>query len=145
MLNSLKLWITALLVFPALDYIWVFCINNHFYFENLDHMDMRSNQFHQLCPLLIPASVVYVLLASALIYFVLPKVEVSGSLLKSFLWGAFLGLIIYGVCDLTNYSLLRRWSLSLTLVDLCWGTFLSGVVSTLLKFVRDFKPKKSKA
>ena len=44
------------------------------------------------------------------------------------LWmGAVLGLVAYGTYDITNLSTLRNWSLTVTLLDLAWGTALSAV------------------
>ena len=38
---------------------------------------------------------------------------------------ALVGLVAYGVYDLTNLSTLRHWPLKLALVDTAWGTFAS--------------------
>lgn len=43
--------------------------------------------------------------------------------------GAFLGLIMYGLYDLTNYATLTRYPLHYTLSDMAWGTFLCGAVA----------------
>ena len=43
-----------------------------------------------------------------------------------------MGLVIYGVYDLTNYAVLRGWTLKVTLLDIGWGTFACGVLSLLL-------------
>ena len=37
------------------------------------------------------------------------------------MWGAGLGLVVYGVYDLTNLATLRGWSPALAIVDILWG------------------------
>ena len=43
--------------------------------------------------------------------------------------GALIGLLAYGAYDFTNQATLRGWPWSLTLIDLAWGTIVSGVSS----------------
>jgi uncharacterized membrane protein len=45
-------------------------------------------------------------------------------------FGALYGLVVYGTYDLTNYSLVKDWPLTITLVDMAWGTFACATVST---------------
>lgn len=40
--------------------------------------------------------------------------------------GALLGLVAYGTYDFTNLSTLRNWRLSLSLIDVAWGTVLTA-------------------
>ena len=39
------------------------------------------------------------------------------------------GLVGYGVYDLTNQATLKTWPLALTLVDMAWGAFLTGLAA----------------
>lgn len=43
--------------------------------------------------------------------------------------GAGVGLLMYGLYDLTNYATLTRYPLHFTLSDMAWGTFLCAVTS----------------
>lgn len=48
----------------------------------------------------------------------------------SALWrGLVLGLVAYGTYDLTNHATLRHWSNAVTIVDMGWGTFLTGTAT----------------
>lgn len=40
---------------------------------------------------------------------------------------ALLGLVAYGTYDLTNWATLQGWPAQLALVDLVWGTLVSGL------------------
>jgi uncharacterized membrane protein len=46
---------------------------------------------------------------------------------KTALTGAILGAFAYATYDLTNQATLKVWATRITLIDLCWGTFLTCV------------------
>jgi uncharacterized membrane protein len=74
-----------------------------------------------LAPIWPAAALVYVLLALGVVAFVLPRA--AGLVSAGAMWGALLGLVIYGLYNLTNYSTLARWPLAMTIVDIAWGAF----------------------
>jgi len=45
--------------------------------------------------------------------------------------GAVFGLTAYATYDLTALSVIRDWPLSLSLIDMVWGTVLTGVASSV--------------
>ena len=46
-------------------------------------------------------------------------------------WGALFGLVAYATYDLTNQATLKVWSTQLTLMDMAWGAFVTGVASSV--------------
>ena len=64
--------------------------------------------------------------------FVIPSSQTS---LQALIYGALLGLITYGIYDLTNFSIIKEYSLKITIIDIIWGTFLLGIVSFLTKII----------
>jgi uncharacterized membrane protein len=46
---------------------------------------------------------------------------------STFLAGAMFGFFIYASYDLTNLALLKDWPLDMSIIDMTWGTVLSGV------------------
>ncbi len=52
--------------------------------------------------------------------------------------GALLGLVAYGTYDFTNLSTLRNWPVGLSLIDVAWGTVLTGVTATAGYFVANW-------
>jgi uncharacterized membrane protein len=44
---------------------------------------------------------------------------------------ALLGAFAYATYDLTNNATLRDWPLAVTIIDILWGAFLSGVVGAV--------------
>ena len=51
----------------------------------------------------------------------------AASLGKTALTGAILGAFAYATYDLTNQATLKVWATRITLIDLCWGTFLTCI------------------
>ena len=48
---------------------------------------------------------------------------------KYLLSGGFLGVLAYGTYGLTNYIFFKGYPLTITLLDITWGTLLGGAVS----------------
>lgn len=72
----------------------------------------------------------YVIYISGILFFaVYPSLKESG--LRAFLLGAALGFFAYGTYDLTNLATLKGWSISVTWVDIIWGTCLTGFCAWL--------------
>jgi uncharacterized membrane protein len=76
------------------------------------------------------AAIIFYLLfvVGILVLAVLPGLD-ANSLKTTLLRGALLGLIAYATYDLTNLATLKDWPLTVTVVDLIWGTVLSTAVS----------------
>ena len=66
----------------------------------------------------------YIILTLGLYYFIIKD---KRSLMDAF----FLGFLIYGVYDLTNYATLKKWTLKFSLKDTFWG----GSVFALSTFI----------
>ena len=79
-----------------------------------------------------PAVLFYVIYITGLSFFVLePAITENAGVYQSFIAGALFGLVTYATYDLTNHATLERWPLSVTVVDLVWGSILTGGVSVL--------------
>lgn len=83
---------------------------------------------------LIPAIIFYLLYIGGILWFaILPSID-NGGWQNAALNGALLGLLAYGTYDLTNQATLKTWPTFITLMDICWGSFLtstSAIVGTL--------------
>jgi len=77
-----------------------------------------------------PAILFYLLYIAGLVYFCVQPAQSAGWT-RALSAGIALGLVAYGTYDLTCQSVMRLWSWKITLVDLAWGAFASGVASTL--------------
>ncbi len=126
-MTTVKLFILSIVVCAFLDAIWLGYVMTNRYKEWFGTL-ARLNPDGSLNINFIAAILVYVLLAAGMVFFVLPR-TVGLSSLSVFLFGALMGLIVYGVYDLTNAATLTRWPLSLILADMAWGTFATGMTA----------------
>lgn len=73
------------------------------------------------------AAVFYLLYVVGIVVFAVLPAVTSGSWLHALGAGALLGLVAYGTYDFTNLSTLRNWPITLSLIDVVWGTILTAV------------------
>jgi uncharacterized membrane protein len=67
----------------------------------------------------------YLLLILGLYYFIiLPK----KSVMDAFLFG----IVIYGVYETTNYTLLKKWKPEIVVIDTLWGGVLLAIVTSII-------------
>jgi uncharacterized membrane protein len=115
-------YIAALLVFLALDAIWLGFIARDFFVEQMGPL-LRDD------PNFVVAALFYLVFVAGILYFaVIPGLR-EGSLMVAVLNGAFLGLLAYGTYDITNLAVLKGYPPLLAAVDMAWGTFLSGLTA----------------
>lgn len=112
----------AALVFLVLDAIWLTTTADRLYRPAIGAL-MREHYA------LLPALVFYAIyVAGMLVFAVVPGFK-AGSWQVALGYGAMLGLLAYATYDLTNQATLRDWPWTITLADLCWGTFATAVAS----------------
>ncbi len=133
--QMIKLFFVSFVTIIIFDYVWLGLVAKKFYIDNLTAIGrIHSGQFQ---PVLWAAGVVYLFLAVTILFFVLPRLESSASLLTTFFTGAFIGVLVYGVYDMTNYSTLKDFPLHLAFADMAWGGVVCGLATLATKFVRD--------
>jgi uncharacterized membrane protein len=115
-------FLAALVAMLAIDGVWLATMSQRFYKANIGHLMAAS-------PNLPAAGVFYLIYISALVVLVVqPALKGGFSFGQIFIMGAMLGLGAYATYDLTNQATLKDWPVILTVVDLAWGTVLTGVV-----------------
>ena len=109
-------------VFLALDAVWLSTMAQRLYQPAIGHL-MREGFAWE------PALAFYLLYVLGLVVFaVLPGCASARARVAA--WrGALFGLIAYATYDLTNQATLRDWPWAVTVIDLCWGTLVSGVAA----------------
>lgn len=126
----LKVYAISLVGLVFIDFIWIKVIMGSFYDRSLGPLARRVGE--SLSVRIVPSVLVWMLITLGILLFVLPKIESKGLLIEGFLWGALFGLVLYGVYDLTNYAFLDRWSLTMTVLDIIWGTILCGIMALFM-------------
>ncbi|MBK8201677.1 MAG: DUF2177 family protein [Bdellovibrionales bacterium] len=128
-LVKLRQFFVALVLFAVFDFFWLGFVMKDFNMRQLAEIGRIENGIFQMY---YPAALAtYLLMALAVPLYVLPKLTRQDSLLKVFSSGAILGLIIYGVFDMTNLSILKDYPLAFVAPDIAWGAFIFGLVSVL--------------
>jgi len=119
-----KLYAVALPTFLVMDLIWLGVVARSFYQSQMGHL-MRA-QVNWV------AAIAFYLLfvAGIVVLAVWPAVE-RQSFAQALALGALLGLVTYAAYDLTNLATLEGFPLTVTLVDLAWGTVLCATVSAV--------------
>lgn len=121
-MNFIKLYLISIVVFFLIDMVWLGFIAKNLYAAQLGHLMSPKVNW-------IAAFIFYAMFIAGLVFFVVEPAVAKGSLQYAVLAGAFFGLICYATYDLTNLATLKDWPVSVTLIDLAWGTFLNASVS----------------
>lgn len=87
--------------------------------------DMLADGFR-----LAPAAAFYFLYVAGIVFLAVMPGLAAGKWTVALSRGLVLGLIAYGTYDLTNQATLRQWSGTVSIVDMCWGTILTGAAAT---------------
>ena len=126
-MNAKQLLITGpatAVIFLGLDAIWLTTMADRLYRPALGRLML--DRFEP-----VPAVLFYlVYLVGMLAFAVVPGLE-SRRWTTAFGFGALLGLVAYATYDLTNQATLRDWPWRVTIADLCWGTFVTGVAAAV--------------
>lgn len=131
MLKIFFIFISALGLFLVIDALWIGFFGSRWYNQHIPHL--MSGKVSVL-----PAVLFYLLYIAGMMYFVmLPALNGTEPLTHVLLRGALLGLFAYGTYDLTNHVFMKDWPWFITITDILWGAFVTGVVSMLIvKFFR---------
>ncbi len=136
MVQDIKLFFSLLAIGLAVDFVWIAVVANKFYLKQLEGVArLGSNGGFDV--IIWAAVAVYVLITLGITYFVLPKISPESSILVSIGWGFLFGVIVYGVYDFTNYATLASWTPIMCAVDILWGGFLCGLLTSIGKYLRD--------
>lgn len=122
------LYILTFLVFLAIDFIWLNFIAKNLYAQKIGHLLAEH-------PNLVPALIFYIIFVVGIIVFALVPGYESKSLLKVVLLGALFGCLTYSTYDLTNLATLKDWPLSVTIIDIIWGTGVSTVTAVASYYI----------
>ena len=118
-----KAYCLTLLVFLAVDFLWLGLIAKGLYQRYVGHL--FSEQVNWAAAFLF-----YLLFVLGLMVFVIYPAIKANAMMQALWKGMLFGLVAYATFDLTNLALLRGWPATITVVDILWGIVLSGIVST---------------
>ena len=116
-------YIATVIVFLAVDYVWLTQVSTRFYVDRIGHLMMEK-------PNIAAAGVFYLFYVAGIVIFAVAPALKADSLSTAILLGGLFGFFTYGTYDVTNYATLRDWPVSVVVVDIVWGTLLSAVSAT---------------
>lgn len=127
-MQFLKHYLIALVVFTLIDLVWLLFISKKLYQEKIGHL--MADKVN-----LPAAAIFYLLFIAALVFFVINPATAKQSILYALGAGAFFGLVTYATYDLTNLATLKGWPVSLTVIDLLWGSFVTSTTCAITTWI----------
>jgi len=119
------LYLLTAAVFFAVDLIWLAAVADAFYQRHLGHLLADRVDW-------IAAVLFYAVYIAGIVVFVLaPALRERARVRKVAVMGGLLGLLCYATFDLTNLALIRGWPAIVAVVDIAWGTVLTGTVAAV--------------
>jgi uncharacterized membrane protein len=109
--------------FALIDSVWLRNMYDRLYKPEIGEM-LYNGGFR-----LWPAVAFYFLYILGMMIFAVGPALANGKWQTALLWGALLGFFCYMTYDLTNHATLKVWSTKVTVLDMIWGTVLTGSAS----------------
>jgi len=122
MLKYLIAYAATAVIFFACDFVWLSTMGG-FYRERAAGLFLDK-------PNLAIAGLFYLVYVAGVVFLAVSPALASGNWTTALLAGLVLGLVAYGTYDLTNLSTLKNWPVSVSFIDLAWGTVLTGTAAT---------------
>ena len=113
------------IAFALIDSVWLRNAYTKLYLPEIGEMLMKGG-FR-----LGPAIAFYLLYILGMMIFAVGPAMAAGRWQVALLQGAMFGFFCYMTYDLTNMATLKQWSLKVTILDMIWGTLLTGSASAV--------------
>jgi uncharacterized membrane protein len=123
-LQYVYVYLATVPIFFAVDMLWLGLIAKNIYREYLGYLLRDPINWSA-------ALIFYFIFIVGLLYFAIIPALKEGSLMHAALYGALFGFFTYATYDLTNLATVKDWPLTISLIDMVWGTVLSAVVASL--------------
>lgn len=124
MRKALIAFATLAIAFLLIDTIWLGLVAASFYKATIGHLLAEKPDF-------VAAGFFYLIYLAGTVHFVVLPAARDGGAPKALVQGALFGFVAYATYDLTNMATMRDWPLSVTLADLAWGAFITGLTSLI--------------
>lgn len=118
------LYLVCTVAFFALDFAWLSFATPRIYRPQLG--DLLAPQ-----PRLAVAAGFYLLYVVGILALAVVPGLGEGSMVGALWRGALFGFLAYATYDLTNLATIRGWPWPMSLVDMVWGTTLTGTVAVV--------------
>jgi uncharacterized membrane protein len=121
-------YLVCILVMGGLDFLWLSNTSGPLYHRDLGPL-LADN------PNMTVAVIFYLTFIVGILIFAVRPALASGDWRTAALYGALFGFFTYATYDLTNFATMKVWTLRVTVLDIAWGTFLTGTVASAASIV----------
>jgi uncharacterized membrane protein len=122
--RAIGTYVVTLLIFFAIDLVWLGVVAKTFYRQHIGHLLSPEVNWA-------PALLFYAVYIAGIVFFAIRPAFEHGGAMRALAYGAALGFIAYATYDLTNQATMKDWPALVTVIDLAWGTVLTGTVAFL--------------
>jgi uncharacterized membrane protein len=130
MMKYAGVYLAVFLTMVVVDMVWLRVIAVSWYQQGMaEHLAESPN--------LAAAAAFYLLFPVGLLIFAVFPVE-AASVMRVAILGALFGFFAYATYDLTCMAVLKNWPVGLSILDMAWGTLVSGLASVAGKFALDY-------
>lgn len=123
-MSFLRVFAVAVPVFFACDFVWLGFVAPPLYQATIGPLLLER-------PNVAAAAVFYAVYIVGIVAFAIRPAAPGERFARVFARGALFGFVAYGTFDLTSLAVLKGWSVTITVVDMAWGTLLTGFVAAL--------------
>jgi uncharacterized membrane protein len=121
-------YLVCIVVMGGLDFLWLSNTSASLYHRDLGPL-LADN------PNMTVAVIFYLVFIVGIVIFAVRPALAGGDWRVAALYGALFGFFAYATYDLTNFATMKVWTLRVTLLDIAWGTFLTGTVASAASLV----------
>ncbi|WP_269514146.1 DUF2177 family protein [Brevundimonas subvibrioides] len=124
MLKWIVAYVATGVAMAAVDYGWLTTMTDRLYKPIIGPIMTPQ-------PDMVAAVAFYLIYIGGVVFLAVAPALKEGTWTRAAINGAALGFVAYATYDLTNQATLAVWQWKLTIIDLCWGTFLTTAAATL--------------
>lgn len=124
-MKMITAYVATGIAFALIDSVWLRNMYARLYKPEIGSL-MLDSGFR-----LWPAVIFYLLYILGMMIFAVGPALTSGRWQTALCWGALFGFFCYMTYDLTNHATLKTWSVKVTVLDIIWGTVLTGSAATV--------------
>ena len=126
----------SLVILTLLHFLWI-SSNHTRYNDMVNHITKSSITLNYFGVI-----ITYVLLYVGLITFVIPNINFISTinlLISSLHYGGILGIVIYGINSIINFSIFKLYDVNIAILDAIWGTILYILTSIIVCYFFHFE------
>lgn len=128
MIKFVIAYFCAAFVFGALDSVWLRWAGPNLYRPIIG--EIMARDFNVAA-----AAAFYLIYLAGMCWFAIKPGLDNGSVATALLNGVLLGALCYATFDLTSQAVFKVWATKISVMDIIWGAFATGVTSAVTTWV----------